>query len=188
MKIWKIKCDMREEYQSYQLVNREKSYFREFCDKTEDGVRLNGEYDNAEVENADGEKSTDIAYLWAGGNFVLTNEKARNCLEDLLEDSVEYVPLKCENTTLYMLNILSLIEATDHEKCILRKSASGLEVGYETYVFIQERIQGKHFFRILFKGYACSTETFVSTEFKERVEQNQLTGVKFIEVWDSDSM
>ena len=87
-----------------------------------------------------------------------------------------------------MINIISVIEATDHDKCIVRKSASGREVGYEKYVFIPEKVQGINIFKILFKGHIHSTMTFVSSEFKERVEQNHLTGFEFIEVWDSDSM
>ncbi len=188
MKIWRLKYSLNEEYKAYQLKNLENPFYKDFCEKTKGGIELNGEFDNVEIDSVDGSKKSDLAHFWAGGNFILSNDNAKECLEDLIRESVEFIPLIYEKSTLYMINIISVIAATDHDKCIVRKSASGREVGYEKYVFIPEKVQGINIFKILFKGHIHSTMTFVSSEFKERVEQNHLTGFEFIEVWDSDSM
>lgn len=180
MKVWKIEADLSEVYKSYQLKNREKPFFGTFCDKIRKGIELKGEYDNVEICQVDGMKIPDFAHFWAGGDLILTSGETKACLEDLLNDFVEFVPLKCEDATFYMMHVVTVIEAVDCKNKVLGKSARGRDV--EKYAFIPERIQGVTIFKTIIEHYINSTEIFVSSEFKERVENNHLTGVKFTEV------
>ena len=180
MKVWRIEADLSEEYKSYQLRYTEKLFFKTFCKRTRDGIRFNGEYDNVEIYSTDGKVTPDFAHFWAGGELILTNEEAKNCLEELLNDFVEFVPLKCEGSTFYMMHVVEVIDAVDSKNKVLGKSERGRDV--EKYAFIPEKIQGIAIFKTMIEHYVNSTEIYVSSEFKERVENSHLTGVKFTEV------
>lgn len=179
MKVWRLEPDLSEVYKSYQLVNREKPFFRIFCEKSDDGIRFNGEYDNVEIYPVEGMKDMDLAKFWTGEEPILTNDRAKECLEDLLNDFVEFVPLKCDDRTLYMLHVVTVIEALDNENKRYGKSADGRDV--VRYDFIPERVEGIPIFKTKLENHVHSTDIFVSPELKAIVEQNHLTGVKFIQ-------
>lgn len=132
-----------------------------------------------EIYQVDGMKDADQAKFWSGEDTILTNERAKACLESLLNGYVEFVPLKCKDRTLYMIHVVTVIEAVDCKNKRLGKSARGKNV--EKYAFIPERVEGVPIFKTIIENYVHSTETFVSSEFKEIVEQNHLTGFKFTE-------
>lgn len=143
-------------------------------------------FDNAEIEVVDGQTDTDASYFWAGGGIILTNDRVKKCMGDLIDDSVEYIPLRCKDKTVYLLNIISVIDAADYDKCRINRFPDGFARNYETYAFKPEKVKDAHLFRILLEGRIRTRQAFVSTEFKKRVEENGLTGFHFTEVWDSD--
>lgn len=180
MRVWRLKPDLSEVYKSYQLVNIEKPFYTIFSQKSNDGIRFNGEYDNVEIYQVDGMKDADQAKLWTGGDTILTNERAKACLKSLLNGYVEFVPLKCKDRTLYMMHVVTVIEALDVENKSYGKSENGRDV--VKYDFIPERVEGVPIFKVKLGNRVQSTEIFVSSEFKETVEQNHLTGFIFTEV------
>lgn len=187
MKIWKLET-LGKKNKTYQLVNHyDKAFYREFTDQIKRAVKLNGMYDNAQIEVVDGSIDTDASYFWAGGGIILTNDRVKKCMEDLIDDSVEYIPLRCGSKTVYLLNIISVIDAADYDKCRIIRFSNGLAREYETHAFKPEKVKDAHLFKILLEGRVERLETFVSTEFKKRVEENGLTGFYFTEVWDSDN-
>ncbi len=181
MKVWRIKADLSEVNKSYQLKNyMDKPFFRDFSDKNSEGETFNGKYDNVEIFSTGGMKVRDFAHCWAGEGLIVTNEKTKACLEELLDGFVEFVPLKCGDATFYLMNVVTIIDAVDNENAVLGKSATGRTV--EKFSFIPEKIQGIPIFKTTIRNRTRVTEIFVSTEFKEYVEKNLFTGVTFTEV------
>ena len=186
MKIWRLEIDFGE-YESFQLVNKDKQFLREFKNKILSGKPQNGELDNMEIEIVEGEIATDLPKFWSASGTMLFSEKSKNCLESLISDCVELIPIKYQNTTIYMINILCLTDTIDYSNAILKKLDSGLVVGVESYSFVTSKIQDFNMFKLMLNGRIYSTEIFVTSEFKTRVEENKLLGFKFVEVWDSNS-
>lgn len=186
MKIWRLEIDFGE-YESFQLVNKDRQFLREFKNKILSGKPQNGELDNMEVEIVEGELASDLPKLWSASGTMLISEKAKKYLESLISDCVEFIPLKYQSVTIYIVNILRITDAIDYENAIFRRLDSGLVVGLESYSFVTSKIQGFNMFKLMLNDRIYSTEIFVTSEFKTRVEENKLLGFKFVEVWDSNS-
>lgn len=114
MKIWKLGIDTgkRDDSQQYQLVNRDKLFLLDFMRKIGMTEKQNRMLDNLPVHIIRGRKEYDISYLWNGADLYLVNEKAKNSLACILEESVEFIPVKNEKK-LYLLNILCVADALD---------------------------------------------------------------------------
>lgn len=103
----------------------------------------------------------------------------------MIGNYVEFIPTTCSVEELYIIHTLRYIDAVDHDKSEIRALPSGLEVEYLTYSFIEERIENVNIFKVLLNNKKQTTNIFVTAEFKGAIEQTGLTGLKFIEVWDS---
>ena len=57
----------------------------------------------------------------------------------------------------------------------------------EKYSFLENKIRDVNIFRVMLNDHIHSTVTFVSSDFKAKVEENNLVGLKFEKVWESNS-
>jgi hypothetical protein len=105
------------------------------------------------------------------------SRNAVECLEDFLDDAAEVLPLIHEG---YDLNAINCI---DDQLSVSRTLRTGHFIGYEKYAFIPEELENVHFFKI---PKEVKTKVFVSDQFRDAVIQNDLTGFRFIEVWNSN--
>jgi len=185
MKIWKLDADMCE-YESFKLVTADKTFLRNLRKEMSNGEKKNGKFDNLEIEMIDSGKSSDLPQFWNLIGGLIFSEKAKICLESHLKDCVEFIPLKYGCANYYLLNVIQIVDAIDYDKAVLRKLDTGLVVGIEKYSFIENEMKNVCMFKVLLGEKIYNSETYISSELKEKIEGCDLVGFKFSEVWDSD--
>lgn len=185
MKIYKLKPELNNENIGVQFVKREDISLKEFEDEILVGNPQNGRFNYWEMEVIDGYNFVDLPKLWCATETLAFSERAKECFERLFEGHVEFIPEKLENSNLYIVNVLNIIDAIDYEKAKLRKLDTGLVVGIEKYAFNYDKIKESPIFKVLLNGRIFSTEVFVTSETKTIAEDEKLTGFSFLEVWDS---
>lgn len=185
MKVWKVEVE-HGEFESIQFVNTDRQFLKEFKRKILSGEPQYGEFDNNKVEIIEGSKKSDFPKFWGASGTLVFSERAKNCLEKYLGNNVEYIPVKLEADTYYVVNILCILDIIDYKTAIFRKLETGLVVGIEKYSFIEEQIKGHNIFKVLLNNRIFSTEIYVTSEIKSKIEEFGLEGLKFIEIWKSN--
>lgn len=187
MKIWRLEIDFRD-YESFQLVNKDKEFLKQFKSSILSGKEQNGRLDGLEVEVIDGNAISDLSKFWNASGTMLFSEKAKICLEDLVNNCVEFIQIKYKERVMYIVNIVAIIDAVNYKNAVFRKLDTGLIVGLNKYSFITNKIKGDNIFKVILNDRIFTTEIFVTSEFKTKVEENKLLGFKFVEVWDSEEI
>ena len=129
-------------------------------------------------------KRPDLFHLVGATGIVLT-PRAEEILEDFTARSGQLLPLQVGSTAMQLFNVTEIIDCLDQER------TSCDEGGYAFVLqFLVHRVPEVPLFRI---PQNRSSEIFchegvaeVSWEFKRTVEENDLTGLTFEEVWNSD--
>jgi len=110
--------------------------------------------------------------------------KARQCLEPLVGDCVELLPLECEETggsPLWAVNVIRVVDCLDHSQSKINYFRSGNIAGIARYVFKPGCLEGQHLFRMPEHNYGW---VIASDTFKNRVEGCGLTGLVFELAWE----
>ncbi len=186
MKIWQLNNELSG-FESFQLVNKDDVFLKDFRKEIRSGKKQYDKFANLKVEILDVGEKGDFPNFWSCHGLFVVSEQAKKCLQELIKNSVEFIPILLEDVTFYIINILSIIDAIDYENATFRKLSTGLVVGLEQYSFLKEKIEGLNIFVTTLNGHIHSTEVFVTSEFKDAVEKNNLKGFKFVEVWDSEN-
>ena len=182
MKIWRLRLDTgkREDSQQYQLINCDDEFSEDFDSRINSPERQLGKLRGLEVHVISGRKEFDISYLWNGTSLFLLNERAKNILEPVLSEYVEFLPVIYKKP-LYLMHVLRVADALDLDNIIADTYAG--KTGYiKKFAFKEERIPPFPIFRILCEGELYEGEVFVKDEFKKIIEENGLTGFSFEEV------
>jgi hypothetical protein len=130
----------------------------------------------SDIEHVGREEKLPTGDFMNGLVYMSISEKAKDILDDHIKNQVELLPLETEIGKYYELNIRQ-IECLDEKKSILKRFPSGKGIMYvEKYAFIMETITGKNMF---FSEELGFTKLFVSNTFKQIVEDNKLSGIKF---------
>lgn len=184
MKIWKLGVDTgkRDDSQQYQLVNRDKMFLSDFERKIYMAEKQNGMLDDLQVHVIHGRKESDMTYLWNGSGLYLVSERAKNSLESMLAESVEFIPVKNEKK-LYLLNILCVADALDLNN-IKAKFYEGKITYIKKFSFVKEKLPRVPIFKVMCEGRIYTGAVFVTEDFKENVDKNELIGFRFEEVGD----
>lgn len=83
------------------------------------------------------------------------------------------------------INVITVLDAIDYEKSIYKTYRDGKRImAFKKYVFLPTVIENVSMFKILDEK---TRYAFVSDEFKQTVEKNNLLGFKFKLVWDSEN-
>ncbi len=120
----------------------------------------------------------------------MISEKAKQVLEPLIGDNVEFLPLLRNSTSevYYLVHVLNVLDAIDGDKAIFKKLITGLVVGCEKFAFDFNTVQNEMIFKVYINGKIHPTVVFISDELKALIEQSELKGFGFIEVWDSEEL
>ena len=112
-------------------------------------------------------------------SFIL-NEKCYKILYPYIKNEAQIFKVKCENDNLYVVNITNIIDCLDYDKSeIKRFPSSGRVMRVIKYVFKIEKLRNTTIFKLpeFPKGISYVTENF-----KNIVEKNNIKGFKFKEL------
>jgi hypothetical protein len=108
--------------------------------------------------------------------FTLT-DKTKDLLNSIISDCTILLPIMCGSKTLYIVRPED-IACLDYSRSVVDRYSNGAVRDVEKFYFVKEDLVGKHIFRLPeIKRY-----TFVSSQFKQCVESNNLTGLIFREI------
>lgn len=160
---------------------------RGFIDNIGSGVSLINQWTTLEMKHTYGENNTDIYEITSQLADMVINARAIEVLKDYLENKVELLPVKYNNEKHYVMNVINILDCIDKNSSIADKYG-----GFKNYVFIEEEINNEHIFKTISYDYELtelpiiSSQTFVSDEFKQRVEEGGLQGFRFRLAWSSE--
>jgi len=120
-----------------------------------------------------------------GGGLVL-NERAKEALSDLLEGRGELLPLRVrDDGDHYVFNVTRLSEALNQGRSELAFFRSGRIMDVDRYEFHSSKLSADAIFKL---PQIPEMYTFVTDAFRERVDQEGLTGFIFDrQVWTEAS-
>ncbi len=143
-----------------------------------DGNAIGDAWDPPEVylyEEA-GEDAKPISQFPSLAGFFVIDRTALDILYPIIEPTViEVLPLPSVIEGLSVLNI-EKVDCIDHSKAQFEYFSSGRIMRVQRFAFIQEKLNGKHIFRLNEEGYS---KVFVDDVFKTAVEENGLHGLLF---------
>ncbi|SFB49999.1 hypothetical protein SAMN05216312_110173 [Cohnella sp. OV330] len=176
MKIWELKSDFRD---------------RLYC-LTENGYRtyFSGQFAGEPIQKwdsnmeFDSEKRIAVDYPKFGSGIVILSERAVTVLKDLIESRGELLKLNHIRFAYYALNILNIVPGLDYKNSEITFFEDGSVWDIRKYAFELERVANESIFKI---PERLSTQIFVTDTFRDCVLQHNLTGFRFIELWDSEA-
>lgn len=124
------------------------------------------------------------------GAFV-TDKNATEKLRDLLEMAGELLPIDYKSEPYWLLNVTECMDCLNHEQTewVLGKS-TGAKIDIKRYAFKSDRMPESSIFKIpnrLADIYVAEGRFDPEDEFKARVEENNLNGLLFEEVWRDEN-
>ncbi|MBN2878406.1 MAG: hypothetical protein JXN65_02140 [Clostridia bacterium] len=184
MRIWKLKVEFGN-YESLKLFFND-DYLEELKFKTDNAKSILEEDIDSKInkiEVIEGEERGDHPKIWNLMFIPAISRKGKEAIKDLVKNNCEFVRFTHKNEPYYLINILTVLDAVDYEKSVLDIYNTGLVVGFKKHAFKKDVIEGHNIFKIYLNGKIVNTEIFVSDDFKKVVEQAELKGFKFVEVW-----
>jgi hypothetical protein len=108
---------------------------------------------------------------------LAVNQHAWNALAPIIENSVEVLPLNCQDGIFFYLHVLDQLDCLDHEKTVYRDGGSSNLWLIDKYAFREELIGERNIFWLEYAGF-----TVVTQAFKDCVVDNALEGLIFTQV------
>jgi hypothetical protein len=110
------------------------------------------------------------------GHVPVFSKRALDALGSLLGHAIEALPLKCSEGMFFAINVLELTDCLDMARSEVKRYSSGGIMYISRHVFDEGGVEGKHIFK---SNQAPLYETYVSEEFRRRVEGERLAGLIF---------
>jgi hypothetical protein len=131
------------------------------------------------------------AFLHLCSGAFVTDKNATEKLRDLLEMAGELLPIDYQNERYSLLNVTECMDCLNHEctEWVLGKS-TGAKIDIKRYAFKADRMPESSIFKIpnrLASIYVTEGRYDPEDEFKARVEQINLNGLLFEEVWRDEN-
>ena len=178
MKIWQLNFEL-DKYDN--LIPRKEFTVEEI--QSFDGRRLLDRWKPIEVQRMEPEKGLALSDA-PGFAFPVFSRRALDCLKPLISENVEILPLCFSEKEYLGINVISVLDAIDYEKSIYKTYRDGKRImAFKKYAFLPNIIEHVSIFKI---SDEKTRYAFVSDEFKQVVQKNNLSGFKFKLVWDSE--
>ena len=189
MRIYRMKADLAEKNVTFLgLLDHES--FMKFDQELRRGLPVSDAFRFVELERDNSDlrekEFMDCSKLWITTGIVLFNQKAKDCLEGVFGDYVEFVPAKYQDDIYYIVNVLNIIDGLNYEKSEFEKRDNGRPYSINKFSLRPNIVNNISIFKLFLEDRIYSTEIFVSQEVKDIVEENGLTGFSFEEVWRDD--
>ncbi|MBQ7004627.1 MAG: hypothetical protein IJN11_01595 [Oscillospiraceae bacterium] len=119
-----------------------------------------------------------------GFTIPVFSKNAVELLCPLISNSAEVLPLDFTEKEYYGINVLSILDVIDYTKSKYRLFSDGKRImAFQKYSFREcEELEKYHIFKIIDEP---TRRAFVSDEFKQTVENSNLTGFIFKLIWDN---
>lgn len=112
---------------------------------------------------------------------VVVNERCFNIIKPYIQDAVQVLNAKSKMQKLFVLNVTEIRDCLDRENSKLKLfPSSGRIMRVEEYAFHKERLENAFIFKIPEEAH---THPYVTDDFKNLIEQNEIQGFKFVPVW-----
>ena len=186
MRVYRMEADLAEKNVTFLgLLNHES--FMKFDQELCEGMPVSDEFRFVELErnnsNPREKEFMDCSQVWIAVGIVLFNQKAKDCLEGVFGDYVEFVPAKYQDDIYYIVNVLNVIDGINYERSEFRKTGDGKPYAVNKFSFKPNRVKNIPIFKVFFWKNIYGSDIFVSQEVKDIVAANGLTGFSFEEVW-----
>lgn len=134
-------------------------------------------------ERMEPEKRLELGDAPGFTRFILS-KKALDCLQPLIMNNMEALPLLFDEGEFFLVNVTTVINGIDYEKAVYKTFRDGKKIMlFEKYAFIPSKVIGISLFKIIDEPLRFP---FVSDEFKNKVEENDLKGFKFELAWECE--
>jgi hypothetical protein len=123
---------------------------------------------------------------WLERHALIFRPKVVDKMGDFLLKYGELLPLLCANEKekLFLYNPTQVLDALDETRSSIVRFDSGRIMMIDRYEFLAEKIKSAEIFKI---RQLRVSPTFVSQTFVSLWKKSELKGLKFDEVWDSQS-
>ena len=189
MRVYRMEADLAEKNVTF-LGLLDHEAFMKFDKELRRGLPVSDAFRFVELErdNSDLRETEfmDCSQVWITTGIVLFNQKAKDCLERVFGDYVEFVPAKYQDDIYYIVNVLNIIDGLNYEKSEFEKLDDGRPYSINKFSLRPNIVNNISIFKLFLEESIYSTEIFVSQEVKDIVEANGLTGFSFEEVWRDD--
>jgi hypothetical protein len=118
----------------------------------------------------------------ASGSSLVFSQRARDVLEETVGPDAEFLPLDCEQEPLWLLNVVRVVDALNSAKSSVVTEPSGPWL--RQAVFRESALRGVRVFRL---PPPLGDETYLSRRVVRLIEEQQLNGLDFTTVWDSEA-
>ncbi len=178
MKIWQLNFEL-DEYDN--LIPVKEFTVEEI--QSFDGRSHLKEWKPIRVKRMEPEKGLDLSDA-PGFTFPVFSKKALECLAPLISKNVEILPIEFDEKEYVGINVITVLEAIDYENSVYKTYRDGKRImAFKSYAFLQNVVENVSIFKITDEK---TRYAFVSDEFKQVVEKNDLLGFKFKLVWESE--
>ncbi|MCT4583683.1 MAG: hypothetical protein N4A54_02050 [Peptostreptococcaceae bacterium] len=189
MKVWRLKVEFKsnkKQFEDFELVVENKEEKDLFINDMYSGVHIKNKYKNLKLNKIGGDIKSDNPKFWTTSGILMFSKRAKDVLEEIIKDDVEFVEANYEDEIYYLVNILSFLDIIDVERSKIRRLKTGLPVEVKEYEFREGVLENQKMFKFYLNKRVKGSEILVTDEFKKAVEENNLSGFKFIEVWSND--
>lgn len=183
---WQITYDKRykalttvHEHDRHKLVSMMKSSAQLTIDEwIPIEIKIKHEYDEKTFELISQLQDVDIAKL---SLFLACNMRAMSILMPLVKDVVSFLPLKMSKSDhdshddFWIMYVNNTIDCLDQEKSQKKFLSDGRVLRIKKFAFLSKCIEQQNIFQVP----EANSEIFVSDEFKQVVEKNDLKGLTF---------
>ena len=189
MRIYRMEADLAEKNVTF-LGLLDHEAFMKFDKELRRGLPVSDAFRFVELERDKSDlretEFMDCSQVWITTGIVLFNQKAKDCLEGVFGDYVEFVPAKYQDDIYYIVNVLNVIDGINYERSEFRKTGDGKPYAVNKFSFKPNIVKNIPIFKVFFWKNIYGSDIFVSQEVKDIVEANGLTGFSFEEVWRDD--
>lgn len=123
----------------------------------------------------------DFTAIGSSVDVPALSARAKGVVAPLLGEGAEWLPLSFDETDYWLLNILTLVDALDLDKSVIRTLPNGKVLNIDTYAFRWEAIEREWLFKVPQHPY----RVLCSERFRSVAASEQLTGLFFQPLWDS---
>ena len=179
MKIWKLKFDVNK-YNLWSVTDRVNLVKRR---ETFNGRKRIDTWKPIKIGRIDSGGASGANAMKTDFGVAIIDKKVVKCVSDLIENSVEFLPVFIEDEVyniddFYILNIITQLNCIDFDA----SEGEGL-LGFDKIVFTESIVKGQHIFKAENDLFPT---IYISDELKQMLDENDLKGFLYELAWDSE--